>query len=138
MKQSKEEAQRGNSTPWIIAITLISAMVLSYYQWNRYTRQTTLYTEVMKSYKAPINKGTTGTTASFNVIDKAIKEFDLSNFSASYDLFKRVKPKSDSIYWYLGHLSLINGNVYEAKNHSNKITNQKLQSNLLQYVDRIL
>jgi len=31
----KEEARRGKSGPWIITITLIAALAVSYYQWNR-------------------------------------------------------------------------------------------------------
>ena len=138
MNPTKEEAQRGKSTPWIIAITLLSAMFVSYYQWNRHTTQTRVYTEVMKDYNPPINKGTLETSTSSDVIDQAIKEFDLRNFDASYDLFKSVKPKSDNIYWYLGHIALIKGKVYEAKNHSKKISDQQLQSELLLYVDRVI
>jgi len=65
----------------------------------------------MKDYNPPINKGTRGITSNSNLVDQAIKEFDLRNFNTSNNLFKRTNPKSNSIYWYMGHISLINGSV---------------------------
>lgn len=135
---SKVKVQRGKSGPWIISITLLAALAVSYYQWNRHTTQTKLYAEVMKDYNPPINKGTRGNTAKSSILDQAIKEFDLRNFDASYDLFKGMSPKSDSIYWYLGHISLINGKVYEAKNYSNKIGEKSLKEDLVQYIGQII
>jgi len=65
----------------------------------------------MKNYNPPINKGTRGITSNSNLVDQAIKEFDLRNFDTSNNLFKRSNPKSNSIYWYMGHISLINVSV---------------------------
>ena len=65
----------------------------------------------MKDYNPPINKGTRGITSNSNLVDQAIKEFDLRNFDTSNNLFKRTNPKSNSIYWYMGHISLINVSV---------------------------
>ena len=56
----------------------------------------------MKDYNPPINKGTRGITSNSDLVDQAIKEFDLRNFDTSNNLFKRTNPKSDSIYWYMG------------------------------------
>ena len=74
----------------------------------------------MKDYNPPINKGTREITSNSDLVDQAIKEFDLRNFDTSNNLFKRTNPKSDSIYWYMGHISLINGSVYEAKHQLKK------------------
>ncbi len=74
----------------------------------------------MKDYNPPINKGTRGITSNSDLVDQAIKEFDLRNFDTSNNLFKRTNPKSNSIYWYMGHISLINGSVYEAKHQLKK------------------
>ena len=65
----------------------------------------------MKNYNPPINKGTRGITSNSDLVDQAIKEFDLRNFDTSNNLFKRSNPKSNSIYWYMGHISLINVSV---------------------------
>ena len=135
---SKEEARRGKSGPWIIAAILFAALVVSYYQWNRHTTQTKIYAEVMKDYNPPINKGTRGITSNSDLVDQAIKEFDLRNFDTSNNLFKGTNPKSDSIYWYMGHIALINGNVYEAKHHMKKISSPTLQNDLLKYIEKII
>ena len=74
----------------------------------------------MKDYNPPINKGIRGITSNSDLVDQAIKEFDLRNFDTSNNLFKRTNPKSDSIHWYMGHISLINGSVYEAKHQLKK------------------
>ena len=136
-KDPKKDAQRGKYGPWIITITLISALAVSYYQWNRHTSQTKIYAEVMKTYSPPINKGTRGSGPTSDAMNQAIREFDLRNIDASYDLFKGIKPKSDSVYWYLSHIALINGDVYEAKHYSKRISHEALSADVLQYVDRI-
>jgi hypothetical protein len=74
----------------------------------------------MKDYNPPINKGIRGITSNSDLVDQAIKEFDLRNFDTSNNLFKRTNPKSNSIYWYMDHISLINGSVYEAKHQLKK------------------
>lgn len=65
----------------------------------------------MKDYNPPINKGIRRITSNSDLVDQAIKEFDLRNFDTSNNLFKRTNPKSNSIYWYMGHISLINVSV---------------------------
>ena len=65
----------------------------------------------MKDYNPPINKGIRRITSNSDLVDQAIKEFDLRNFDTSNNPFKRTNPKSNSIYWYMGHISLINVSV---------------------------
>lgn len=137
-QQSDEPARRGKYGPWVITITLIAALAVSYYHWNRYSSQAKIYAAVMKSYSPPINKSTRGIESSNDKVQSAIKAFDLRDFKTSYDILKAIKPKSDSIYWYLGHIALISGNVYEAKLHSKKISDEEMRADILQYVDRII
>ncbi len=134
----KPPVRRGKYGPWIITITLISALAVSYYQWNRHTRQTKLYATVMENYSPPINKGSRGDNSTGLKLDEAIKAFDIRDFQTSKELFKSIKPKTDSIYWYLGHIALINGDIYEAKHHSKKISDANLRADISQYVDQVL
>lgn len=136
--QFEEPARRGKYGPWVITITLIAALATSYYQWNRHSRQTKMYASVMENYSPPINKGTRGIESSDNPFNEAIKAFDLRDFETSSTIFKNIKPKSDSIYWYLGHIALINGDIYEAKHYSKKISDPRLQNDISQYVDQVL
>ena len=133
-RNKKDKSQTG---PWIITITLLAALSVSYYQWNRHTTQTQFYSEIMKNYTPPVNANVEKGSIN-NEFNKAIAEFDQKNYEASSVLFKKIKPKSDTIHWYLGHIALINGNVYESRNHSRKIEDSALQGELLRYVDQII
>jgi|GEM_PF-372215 len=135
---TRDIKDKSKSGPWIITITLIAALAVSYYQWNRHTRQSSLYAEVMATYKPPVYQNNQSDSIASNDHQKAIEAFNYSKYDASYTLFKGIKPKTDNVYWYLGHIALINGDVYEAKNHSKKIKDATLKGELLQYVDRII
>ena len=133
----KEEARRGKSGPWIITITLIAALAVSYYQWNRHTRQTKAYAAVMANYTPP-NNGLELKDLANTDLAAAVKEFEAENYEDSYNMLKKIKPKTDDVYWYLGHIALLKGNVYEVKNHSKKIQDPALQKELLKYVNPII
>lgn len=131
-----KETKRDKATPWIITMTLIAALAVSYYQWNRYTTQMERYGVTMANYEKPTSHDPTETTN--GQLNEAISEFDRENYEGSYALLKKIKPKTDIVYWYLGHIALINGKVYEAKNHSKKIKNPSLKGGITKYVDQII
>ena len=51
-----EEARRGKSGPWIIIITLLAALAVSYYQWNRHSNQERIWAEAYSEPNWPIQR----------------------------------------------------------------------------------
>ena len=135
---NKEKKDKSKPVPWVVTITLLAALAASYYQWNRHTTQKKSYGVVMGSYTPPVNKGARSNTIGKGGLSNAIKEFDLKNYDLSYTLLQSIKTKTDSVYWYLGHIALIKGKVYEAKNHSKKIKDESLKGSISKYVDLII
>lgn len=132
----KEKAQRGKSGPWIIVTILIAALTVSYYQWNRHSKQEIIHNRIMASYTPPPANGTRGVMDignKFNTMS-GIQAFDLRRFQESKDIFEKISPKTDTIYYYLAHIAIVENKIGKAKSYEKKITSTKFKKELMIYL----
>jgi len=129
--------KRPSLGPWVITITLVAALITSYYHWNRYQEQSTIYNQITtQQYKAP-------------AVPTNIRELILANLKEgeTQDIFqdinllekrlKKIRPQTDSIYWYLAHLGFQQRNMATTKSMVRKIKETQLQQPLKSFIDKI-
>lgn len=128
--------EKGRSGAWIIAITLLAALAVSYYQWNRHNHQEIIHNRIMASYTPPVSEGTRSSTsvASESNLKSAVQAFDLRQFDQSKEILEKLSPKNDSIYYYLAHIALIENKIGKAKSYERKISTLELKKDLTKYL----
>lgn len=138
--EPKGKAKRGKSGPWIIIITLLAALAVSYYQWERHSKQEVIHKRIMaSSYEPPAPyKGTRGTSEIGNDVNmiNGIKAFDLRRFKESKAILEELTPKTDNIYYYLAHIALIENKIGLAKDYEKNITTPKFKKELMIYLSQ--
>lgn len=139
--ENKIHKKDGNKYgPWIISVTLIAALCVSYYHWERHTNQELKWTQIMETeYVFPAaNTAKISPLEQLSTTQKAIDLFDLKDFSSSEELFNSVKTENDTTHWYLANLYFINQEFYKSRFHLNKLKASEKTNKLKSLIDKII
>lgn len=122
-------------TPWIIITVFVSALTVSYYQWNRYEKQTIIYKSIIANeYKKPEKHIIPSNQSALN---DAIQYYENGETDKCKSLLEALEVKSDSAYYYLAHIAFENMQLSSANSYLKKINAENMRLPLEVWLKKI-
>jgi len=126
--------------PWIIAATFIGAMIVSVYQWNRYSEIETRWTQFVENeYTFPkSNIKRSLDIEALQPLDRATYLFELRRFEESKAILLSIESQNDTIDWYLANIYFLEKEFHKSLYHLDKNDQSENSKNLKKEIYRII